>query len=184
MNNQKAPDTGRYLERNGNLLTGAPMLKQVFSRWSAGLIVASSLAYYGIHHDDPKVFREMGKQAGLAALMSYGFRRVVKDHLSVTFNDNQVIDTKPVPVQNFTTHMKIGQAKADAYLTQAMLPPVIVYPMYAIGTIMLPFGVYALLPPVIEEIQSRKLVKNIAQGKWAVIDRSLMNKDTQSGPAL
>ncbi len=167
---------GRYLEVNGSPV-GAGIVARIFNRWSAPMLIASASAFYLAAPDKDVVKKEMPEKilfaAGLAVVQRFYASHLTKSY----FKSENVIDTTP---SNFTTVMRLNQQRAMDYKDRGM-PSSKAHIITAAVT--LPFT-FAMLPACAEYIQTRKMVKNLASGKWALIDREAMvSAQTENTPA-
>jgi hypothetical protein len=159
---------GRYLEVNGAPV-GAGLMARTFNRWSAPMLIVSASAFYAAASEPHKaeLRKEMPEKvlfaAGLAVLQRFYASYLTKAY----FKTNHVIDTQP---GQFNTMMRLNQQRSLDYKDRGM-------PSSKSHLIVTAFSIphtFALLPVCAEYVQTRKMVKNLASGKWALIDREDM----------
>lgn len=172
---QKPPNqSARYLEVNGSPV-GAGLVGRIFNRWSAPMLVCAASAFYmAADESDRKALRtQMPKDvlaaAGLAVAQRFYASFLTKSYFKTT----HVIDTQPA---RYTTIMRLNQQRAMDYCERGM-PDIKSHVVVTAAT--LPFT-FMMLPACAEYIQTRQMVKNLASGKWALIQREDM-VPTQTG---
>ncbi len=167
MKKQPVPN-GRYLEVNGAPV-GAGLIARTFNRWSVPMLIVSASAFYMAANDEhkEKLKKSMPETilfaGGLAALQRFYASYLTKSYFKTT----NVIDTQP---GQFNAMMRLNQQRSMDYIDRGM-PSSKTHLITAAVTI--PFT-FALLPTCAEYMQTRKMVKNLASGKWALIDREDM----------
>ena len=133
------------------------------------MLIASASAFYLAADDSHKVQlrKEMPEKilfaAGIAAVQRFYASYLTKAYFKTT----NVIDTQP---ERFTTLMRLNQQRSHDYQERGM-------PSSKSHLIVTAFSIpftFAMLPACAEYVQTRKMVRNLASGKWALIDREDM----------
>ena len=173
------PQGPRYLAVDGSRLGNSPWLTQIFTRWSAPILIAvSSIAYAATENRSEALYR-LGKDLGAGALMAYSSRKFTQSMLTTYFrskDDSKVIDTQPT---HFSPEMLKEKQNAIDYLDRGIVSFI---PLHFVSILMLP-ATCAFAPASEEFAQIKKSLENVASGKWAIINRP-PELETSSSPQL